>query len=104
MVKYLAIARQLTKNVWAKYLRNVIYLDEILSKPLPDVSPLHVNRNCFRVNRHGFISFLYKVDAVAKATHKQERASCVHSQKGKVSLDLILNKMTSTHWRWSVKD
>ena len=44
-----------------------------------------------------FISFLYKVDAVAKATHKQERASSMHSQKEKVPLVLILNKMTSTH-------
>ena len=44
-----------------------------------------------------FISFLYEVDAVAKATHKQERSSCMHSQKGKVPLVLILNKMTSTH-------
>ena len=43
-----------------------------------------------------FISFLYKVDAVAKATHKQECASCIHPQKGKVPLVLILNKMTST--------
>ena len=44
-----------------------------------------------------FISFLYKVDTVAKATHKQERASCMYSQKGKVPLVLMLNKMTSTH-------
>ena len=44
-----------------------------------------------------FISFLYKVDVVVEATHKQERKSCMHSIKGKVPLILILNKMTSTH-------